>query len=136
MEDELAFIRHQGRGVQEFRRNIQQVWNDQAARDISTRFLNPHEADAKRMVDEMQSQHQSLKEASAKLKLAAQHAQKAGHLSEKAAEYLRQAQRDVKTAYQYHEQYRHHHSAARELLPQIEDAISAADSACQGVPTQ
>lgn len=136
MEEELWYMQQQSRVVQEFRRDIERLWNDEASRAINTRFLNPHEADDKLMLAQMSSQHENLKEADAKLQTADQHAQEANRLSLEAAEFLQYSQQEVDTAYQYYEQYRDHHSAARELLPQIQEAINKANSVCQGVPKQ
>lgn len=136
MEDALWYMQQQSRVLQEFRKGIQRLWNDEASRTVNTKYLNPHEADDGIMLAEMQSQSQNLQEAKAKLQSADQHALEANRLSSEVGEYLTYCQQEVHTAYQYYEQYRDHHSRARTLLPQIEDAIDKANSVCRGVPKQ
>jgi hypothetical protein len=136
MEEILWYTKQQSRLLQEFRQEIQGFWDDEAARDINMRYLNPHQDDDKGMMDGFQGQSNALEEAKVKLSSANEHALQATKLSQEVAELLESTQQEVDIAHQFEEQYQEHHSIARSLLPQIAQSITLANSVCDGVATQ
>jgi len=133
MEDEIWYMKQQSRVLQEFRREIQGFWDDEAAREMNVRYLNPHEDDDTQMTTGLDGQQNALQEAQVKLTSASEHALRAEKLSVEVLEQLELAEQDVSIAYQFYEQYRDYHSHARSFLPEIEKLIAEANSVCRGV---
>lgn len=133
MEDEIWYMKQQSRVLQEFRRDVQGFWDDEAAREMNVRYLNPHEDDDKQMITGLDGQQNALQEAQVKLASASEHALRAEKLSVEMLEQLEYADQDVSIAYQFYEQYQDYHSHARSFLPEIEKLITEANSVCRGV---
>src|SRR4051794_7183658 len=45
LENDLWLLEQQSRALQECRRDLAWVWNDEAARELNRRYLDPHAAD-------------------------------------------------------------------------------------------
>jgi hypothetical protein len=135
MEEQLWYAQQQSRVLREFRENIQGLWNDEASRELNTRYLNPHEEDDKQMLGHLQSQLTSLNLSSNSLVAAQQNALKAEKLSLECVETLKLAEEDSATAEQFYEQHRNYLVSAQGRFSEIERLIAQANHACNGVAT-
>jgi phosphoglycolate phosphatase-like HAD superfamily hydrolase len=136
MEDELWYMQQQSRVLQEFRREIQGLWDDEAARELNLRFLNPHQNDDQQMLAGLVGQDNALDGAHQRLDAAQGLAVQVEKLSAETNEQLELCRQDVETCYQLYEQYREYHSGAHALFPTIEELINRANASCKGVPTE
>lgn len=136
MDDELWYLQKQSQRLQEFRREIQAKWADEAARELNLRFLNPHETDSASLVGNLIQQDAGLSKAATKLNAAQALSLEIEKLSATVIKQLDYCKQDIAMFHQVHEQYREYHSGARALFPTIEELIDRANSICKGVPTQ
>lgn len=130
MEDVLWSMSQRSRTLQELRRDIRLVWDDEAAHEINSRYLNPHDADNGRMAAALNEQLEHLKAAE-------QHLEKANSLELEidecaaiVAEKLRFADQDLDSSYSNYDQYVHYKAEALSKFPVIRQLINRANSAC------
>lgn len=60
MEELLWSATQQSRTLQELRKNIQGVWQDEAARELAHRYLDPHESEDQRMLGLLNQEKETL----------------------------------------------------------------------------
>src|SRR5688572_5389709 len=99
LDDAIWSLTQASRVLQELRRDISVVWEDEAAREINSRYLNPHETDALSIRDEIQEQAELLKQADQKLHGAKEFRQQADHHAKTVAERSQFARQDLDNAY-------------------------------------
>lgn len=131
MDDAIWSITQELRVLQELRRDIRIVWEDEAAREINSRYLNPQEVDALGMRDEMQQQSELLKQADHKLHAAKEFRKQADDLSKTVGERSQFARQDLDNAYSSYDVFVQYNADARSKLPTIQQLINRANSACE-----
>jgi hypothetical protein len=131
LDDAIWSLTQASRVLQELRGDISVVWEDEAAREINSRYLNPHEVDALSMRDEMQGQAELLKQADNKLHAAKEFRQQADNLSKTVAERSQFARQDLDNAYSSYDVFVQYNADARSKLPTIQQLINRANSACE-----
>lgn len=136
MDEALWYLTHQSRKLQQFRAEIHGFWDDDAARDLSFRFLNPHQRDDEQMLVSLHQHQNALLQTQSQLARAHDCAVQAELISQEVNELLYSCAQEVRMSYQFYEQYRRSHSIAVGLLPEVERLIAEANSACRGVPTK
>lgn len=130
MEDMLWAISQQSRVLQEFRQDIRGLWSDEAAREINSRYLDPHEQDNQQMLAALQQQAELLSQVDSQLQAAQSNAQQANHLAEAVVEHLKLTEQDLLTTHSHYNVYAHYNAEAQGKLPQIYQLIQQADSVC------
>ena len=70
LDDALWSGAQQSRVLQDLRRDIRIVWDDEAAHEINSRYLNSHEADDLSLREEIKEQDELLKQADHKVDMA------------------------------------------------------------------
>lgn len=130
MEELLWSTAQQSRALQELRKDIQGVWQDEAARELTHRYLDPHESEDQRMLVGLNQQKETLEQASAKLTSAETYGQQAEDLSLQVNEGLQATEQELKSAYGNYDTHIHYNSEARSKLPTIQNLINQANSAC------
>lgn len=130
MEEALWKMAQQSRVLQELRRDIQSVWDDEAAREINNRYLDPHQYDDQQMLAALNEQKNILDQATLKLVSVHTHALRANQLAEEVTEKLRLTEQDVKNAHSSYDLYIHYNSDAQSRIPLVRRLISQANDAC------
>jgi hypothetical protein len=131
LDDAIWSLTQASRVLQELRRDISVVWEDEAAREINSRYLNPHETDALSIRDEIREQAELLKQADQKLHAAKEFRQQADHHAKTVAERSQFARQDLDNAYSSYDVFVQYNSDACAKLPAIQQLINRANSACE-----
>jgi hypothetical protein len=130
LEETLWPLSQQSRALQELRRDIRHVWNDEAAREINSRYLNPHESDDGRMQTALNKQKDLLEQAGQKLESTREFAQLIEECAAVVTEKLRFVEQDMDNAYSNYDLYVQYNSDARAKFPLVQELISHANAAC------
>lgn len=131
LDDAIWSITQELRVLQDLRRDIRVVWEDEAAREINSRYLNPHEVDALSMRDELQEQAELLQQADQKLDAAKEFSRQADNLSIAVAERNQFARQDLDNAYSSYDVFLQYNADARSKLPAVQQLINKANSSCK-----
>jgi len=130
MEEVLWSLSQQSRGLQNVRKDIGHVWDDEASREINSRYLNPHEQDDGRMQTAMNEQRELLNQAGRKLESTKELARQIEECAAMVAEKLRFAEHDMDNAYSNYDLYVQYNAEARSKFPLVQELISHANAAC------
>jgi predicted enzyme involved in methoxymalonyl-ACP biosynthesis len=130
MEEILWLMSQQSRVLQELRKDITQVWSDEAAREINARYLNSHESDESQMISALNKQKDLLDQATQKMELSQEQTSKAEEYATTVSENVKFAIQELDSAYSNYDMYIQYNSDARAKFPRIEQLINNANSAC------
>jgi hypothetical protein len=130
LEETLWLMSQQSRVLQDLRKDVSRVWDDEAAREVNSRYLNPHEQDDARMRGEMDEQRQLLERAGRELESAKEFAQQADECAAAVAEKLRFAEQDMDSAYSNFDLYVHYNAESNSKFPVVQELIRRANAAC------
>jgi len=130
-DDSLWSVTQQSRVLQDLRRDIRIVWEDEAAREINSRYRNPHEADDLSMKEELKEQVELLKQAGHKVTAANEFARQVEEFSKTVAERGQFARQDLDNAYSSYDVFVQYNADARAKFPTIRQLINRANSACE-----
>ncbi len=134
MEEDLWYLQQQSRVLQEFRENIQLLWDDEASKTINYHFLNPHQEDDDQMIENFVMQDQHLSESETLRTQAQAQSDVARELSMKIRVLIERAQEDIERAIQYYQQYRNFLAQGKGLIPEIEELVHLANATGEGAP--
>ena len=121
----------QARVLQELRRDVRLVWEDEAAREINSRYLNPHEADDLSLREQIKEQVETLKQAEQKFEVAEDLSRQAEEFSKTVAERNQFARQDLDNAYGSYDVFVQYDADARAKFPAIQQLINRANAACE-----
>ncbi|MBX2998826.1 MAG: hypothetical protein KF893_09980 [Caldilineaceae bacterium] len=130
MEDVIWRITRQSHDLQDLRLEIRGLWDDEAAREINSRHLNPHETESEELHHALGQQHLALQEAENRLNQIGDLARLAYQLAEQVAQILQMIDQESRNAHARYEQYAENHAAARSLLPIVYEEIKKANQSC------
>lgn len=130
MEEILWLMSQQSRVLQELRKDITQVWSDEAAREINTRYLNSQESDESQMISALNKQRDLLDQATQKRELSQEQTSKVEEYAATVSENVKFATQELDSAYSNYDMYIQYNSDARAKFPRIEQLINNANSAC------
>ncbi|MBW4635881.1 MAG: hypothetical protein KME30_29575 [Iphinoe sp. HA4291-MV1] len=133
MVETLWYLQQRSRTLQEYRLDNHRRWDDEASRELNSRYFNPHEEDSQQILRSLQQQHDTLNEAHTRLVSAAHLALEANQLSQEISQLLDITQRELQKSYIDYDVYRENHAAAQTLLPGIHALIFQANNACAGI---
>lgn len=133
MVENLWYLQQRGRTLQEYRLDNHRRWDDEAARELNSRYFNPHEEDTQQVLQSLKQQHNKLNEAHSLLIFANDKAEEANKLSEEIAQLLDITQQEMQKSYINYNVYRENHCAAKALLPSIHALIFQANNFCAGI---
>lgn len=129
--DEMLWLMfQQSRSLQDLRRDISHVWDDTAARDVNSRYLNSHEEDDNRIKISLHEQKSLLEQADRKLGAAEDFAREIDECAALVTEKLRFAEQDMENAYSHYDLYVQYNSDARLKFPLVRELINHANNAC------
>jgi beta-phosphoglucomutase-like phosphatase (HAD superfamily) len=130
MEDLLWSTTQQSRVLLDLRKDIRPVWRDEAARELTSRYLDPHESEDQQMLAGFNRQKEALDEARIKLVSAADYGRQATEKALLAAERLTETEQELNSAYGDYDIYVHYRSEARSKFSEIQTLINQANQAC------
>lgn len=130
MEESLWSLRQQSRVLEELRKEMRSIWNDEAARDINGRYLDPHEIDSQQMIAAMNHQKATLERSGSKLESAQAEGVKADQCAVAITDMLNFMEQDLNNGFSNYDMFLNKNSDARSKLPQIYDFIRHANNAC------
>lgn len=136
MEEALWKFARKNRDLRELRQDIAGIWRDAAARDINSRYLDPHESDSQEVQAALQKQYTYISEATKFRALTLEAERNALEFTDKMARSLRATEKEMALVFSSHEETQRLHGRAKDLLPQIEQLIQSANSSCKGVITR
>lgn len=131
IEESLWTLKQRSRVLQDYRQDVQGLWQDDAASEINGRYFYPQEEDSKQALASLNQQLSSLQKTDAELEIAKQHGLEISRLLDEVEKLLDFARQDI---YRSHSEYSHfqdQNSAARAELPTIEQLINQANSCCR-----
>jgi hypothetical protein len=130
MEDLLWSMTQESRVLQELRKDIQGIWEDESARELTSRYLDPHESEDQQMLAGLNQQKDTLDKSQDKLVSAENHGRQAEEYAALVAEGLKSTEQELHSAYDNYDIYAQYNSEARSKFPAIKKLISQANSAC------
>ncbi len=132
MEETLWKFARKNRDLRELRQDIAGIWQDDAARDINSRYLNPHESDAEEVLEALQKQYTYITEAAKFRSLAREEERSAADFTDKMTRSLHATEKEMALVFSSHEETLRLHGKAQDLIPKIDQLIQSANSSCQG----
>ncbi len=130
MEELLWSMTQESRVLQELRKDIRGIWNDEAARELTNRYLDPHESEDQQMLATLHQQQDALAQSKHQLVSAENYARQAEEHAAVVADRLKSIEQEVTSAYSHHDMYAHYNSEALSKFPIVQNLISQADNAC------
>ena len=131
MDEVLWSMSQRSRALQDLRKDISHVWDDEAAREINSRYLNLHEQDDHRMRIAMNEQCELLEQGQEQLEATKDLALQVDEGSAVVTEKLRFAEQDLNNSYSNFDLYVHYNSEACSRFPLVQELLSHANSACE-----
>jgi hypothetical protein len=129
MEDLLWSMKQESRALQELRSDIRGVWQDEAARELTGRYLDPHQTEDQTMLAGLEQQKEALDHADARLATATRHGQHAEEYALLVVDGLKSTGQELQNAYAAHDRFVQYNSEARGKIPQIYALINQANTA-------
>jgi hypothetical protein len=131
LEEALWSMSQRSRALQDLRKDISHVWDDDAARDINGRYLDPHDFEDRRMRTGLTEQQGLLEQSATTLESATDLALQIDECSAIATEKLRFAEQDMDNSYSAYDLYVHYNSEARSKFPLVRELVNHANAACE-----
>lgn len=128
--EELWKLGQLSRRLRETRAETRRVWDDTAAREVTAKYLTPHESEEQKMRQQLGEQQTALEQAAERIASIQTLGIKAGKCSERMLKGLDEVGKHIKTAYGYYETGRRHLVAVRTTCEKVEALIAQANSAC------
>ena len=132
MEDSLWALKQRLRTLQDYRQDMQGIWQDDAASEINNRYLRPHDEDSSQALASLNNQLLSLQQSDEELEVASQHGLEVNRLSEEVEKLIDFARQDVLRSHSEYGAFQEQNSAARAELPIIMRLISQANAIGNG----
>lgn len=130
MEETLSDTQQPFRTLQDERKDIRNIWNDRAADDISSRYLNPHEESSDQILQQLQEQQRVLQQLHRLLTSATSQTVEVNKLSEEIVRLLKITQQELQPSYSNYDVYFDNNSEASSLLPKVDELIRQANNVC------
>jgi hypothetical protein len=134
MEEALWYMQQQSRVLQEFRANIRPMWDDEAARTINLRMLDPHQELDADMVAGFNNQRESILVCNQTRAAAMESAGAATECSEQIRTYFEQIDEDIEVSLQFEGQYRSFYAESSAMLPEVDQFLQQANRIGEGAP--
>lgn len=131
MDEVLWAMTQQSRVLQELRREIQPLWDDEASREINSRYLNPHEDDDRQMLSELAAQKEALDQTDASLAAARAQAVRADELAAEVRDWLGHTEEETNNSYTTYDLFVRYNSSAAANFPTIKQLINDANGTCE-----
>ena len=130
MEDIVWKMQQRSRSVQDYRKDIRGLWQDEAAKTLNRRYLDPHEDDDQKMIEFLQKQVQGLEKTNKELVKAKDYALEAERYSQQVEHFLEREKQEVKQAYYSYDRSIEYYGLTQAELPNIHRLIQQANRSC------
>lgn len=120
----------ESRVLQDLRKDIGGIWQDEASRELTSRYLDPHESEDEQMLAGLNQQKDSLDKSQAKIVSAENYGRQAEEHATLVADGLKSTEQDLQSTYGNYDTYAQYNSEAHSKFPAIKKLISQANSAC------
>lgn len=127
MEDLLWSMTQGSRVLQELRKDIRGVWDDEATRELTSRYLDPQEIEDQHMLAGLNQQMATLDQSQAKLESAQNYSRQVEEHAEVVSERLKSTDQEMKTSHGYVNTFEHYHSEARATFPAVQSLLDQAN---------
>lgn len=131
MENLLWSMIQESRVLQSYRNEIRGLWQDEAARDLTGRFLDPHENEDKRMLEALGQQNTALERAEERMENSANFVRTAEeygvHVRDGLMETDQELQNCFRVFYRYAQRTEEAQSKFSSITALIHDAANACD---------
>ena len=132
MEDMLWSMTQESRTLQDLRKDIRGIWQDEAARELNGRYLDPHETEDQQMLAGLNRQKDALDQSRVELASAENSARQVEEYGTFVDEGLKSIEQKLQNLYENYETYARYHPQAHSKLPEIKKLLDLANSACIG----
>jgi hypothetical protein len=130
MEDLLWLMSQQSRVLQELRKDCQVKWDDEAAREINNRYLDPHATEDEQMILALNQQETALDNLQVHLVSMETFSQQVEENAELFAEQLTTIERDINSSFKFNDTFAHYNSEAKSVFPNVQRLIDQANTIC------
>lgn len=130
MEEILWRMKRHSQDLQDLRGSIRGLWNDDAAREINGRYLNPHQEDANRISATLLAQNDALEQSKVHVQGATGHEGKTKEFAVIVKQSLEFAVQETRQAQIHYDQSLQQAALGRERVPQIYELIQSANTSC------
>ncbi|WP_045442658.1 hypothetical protein [Picosynechococcus sp. NKBG042902] len=130
LEESLWKLKQRSRELQDYRRRIQKIWQDDAATQLNQRYFSPHEKDSQEFLAALSRQLFMLNTTDEKLQSAKQWIQEANQLSAQIEVLIDAAKQDIARFYSEYGVFQEQNAAAKSELSLIDQLIAQANSCC------
>lgn len=130
LEESLWKVKQRSRVLQNYRSEIQKIWQDDAAPEINQRFLNPHEEDSEHSLEALTQQLSYLSESDKNFQKAGQILIESNALSGEIEQLIDFSRQEISRGYSEYSNFQDKNSAALSELPLILQCINQANSCC------
>ncbi|MEO1432436.1 MAG: hypothetical protein AAFV71_25875 [Cyanobacteria bacterium J06633_8] len=123
-------MQQQFRTLQDYRKDNQRLWNDNAAYEINGRYLNPHEKSYEQILQALQQQQTLLQKVHTLLTSVERHIVEISELSEEISRLLGITQEELQRSYSNYDMFITYHLEAKSGLREVYQLINQANKAC------
>ena len=130
LQDQIWLLERRSRSVQDFRKDIQSIWNDEAAREINNQYLAPHESDDKNMLKAFK-EHQRLSDrVKQKCASSREYFLKINESANQLPKRFELIRENIQSAHCHNDEYLSYREEARAQFREIRSLIKQANQAC------
>jgi len=131
LENLLWSMSQESRVLQSYRTEIRGLWQDEAARDLTSRYLDPHENEDKRMLEALGQQKTALERAEERLENSANFVRTAEEYGVHVKDGLKETDQELRICYRAFYRYAQHREEAQSKFSSITALIHNAANACE-----
>ena len=128
-EDQFWNLHYQSLKVQELRGEVRGVWDDEAAREITIRYLDSHAVEDKKMQMSLQRQIEAIGNSTDKIRLAKESGFRVEERAIQVQEHLDHTHQDLQNCHSHYNQFANYNSIASERIPEVGKFIQQANQA-------
>lgn len=129
-ENELWIYNQNSRRLREYMAELRLSWNDNAAREVITRYLQPQKEEAEQFHNHLTELQEALTKANKQMLYVRDEAPEAARLSEQIAEHTKEIQAEEKTAYEHVELSVQSRARVATLFSALLKLIDQANACC------
>lgn len=132
-DDDIWRYGQYSRRLHDYILDLSVAWNDNAAREVSLRYLQPQAEDAQDLDRHLAELKQTLAKAQTQIAHIRNQAPEAAHLAEQIAGHAHELRAEEKTAYQHTDMSAQSRAHAAELFRLVQQCIEDANASCVNV---
>jgi len=131
LQDQIWLLERRSRSLQDFRKDIQSIWNDEAAREINDQYLSPHESDDKNMLKAFKEYQRLSDQVKQKVDSSREYFLKINESANQLPERFELIRENISSANCHNDEYLSYREEARAQFREIRRLIKQANQACE-----